>query len=83
MTIATSDRPTTIKVSQATHRRLKVGSKQYRSIEDYLLHLLEVEERQSMIESMRQAVLATPPEQLASWRAESDAWETTSLSDIH
>jgi len=81
MTMTISDGPTTIKVSQSTHRRLKVGSKQYRSIDNYLNHLLEVEERQSMIESMRRAMAATPPDQMASWRAESDAWETVSLLD--
>jgi len=72
---------TTIKVSQATHRQLKAGAQPYRSIDDYINHLLRMEERQRMIDSMRQAILATTPDQLASWRAESDAWETTSLAD--
>jgi len=81
MTTTLPGRATTIKVSSATHRRLKAGARPYRSINDYLDHLLGLEERQRMIEAMRQAVSATGTQQMASWRAESDAWEAASLAD--
>jgi len=73
---------TTIKVSQSTHRQLKAGAQPYRSIDDYITHLLRLEQRQRMVEALRQAIQGTPPDQLASWRAESSAWETTSLTDL-
>ena len=72
---------TTIKVSQETHGRLKAGARPYRSINDYIDHLLSLEERQRMVEAMRQAIAATTEEQMASWRAESQAWESISLAD--
>jgi len=81
MTAATSAPATTIKVSQVTHRRLKTGARPYRSINDYIDHLLAREERQLMIEAMRQAIADTSPEQMASWRAESEVWETALLKD--
>ena len=81
MTVSVLNPSTTIKVSQATHRTLKAGATSYRSIDDYINHLLRLEERQRMVEAMRQAVSATAPEQMVSWRAESDVWETTSLAD--
>ena len=72
---------TTIKVTRATHRRLKAGAQPYRSINDYLEHLINLEERQRMVEEMRQAIAATSPEQIASWRSESRQWETAQLAD--
>jgi hypothetical protein len=81
MTITEISRPTTVKVSQVTHRRLKAGAQTHRSINDYIEHLLTLEERQRMVEDMRQAIAATSPEQWDSWRQESASWETTSLVD--
>jgi len=81
MTIVTPRPATTIKVSQEIHQRLKAGAQPYRSINDYLEHLLSLEERQRMVEAMRRAVAATTPEEMAAWRVESDAWEAASLAD--
>ncbi|MCL2803906.1 MAG: hypothetical protein FWD29_08175 [Micrococcales bacterium] len=81
MATTTPSPATTIKVSQATHRRLKAGARPYRSINDFIDHLLRLEQRQQMVEAMRQAIGATTPELMASWRAESDVWEAASLKD--
>ncbi|MCL2736887.1 MAG: hypothetical protein FWD75_09730 [Propionibacteriaceae bacterium] len=81
MPVLIPEASTSIKVSQSTHRKLKAGAKDYRSINDYLDYLLRLEERQRRVESMRQAIAATPPEHRASWLAESAAWESTSLAD--
>lgn len=81
MTTTVDDSQTTIKVPRAIHRQLKTGAGGYRSIADYIEHLLALEERQRMIEAMRVAMAASTDEQLESWREESQAWEAASLTD--
>ena len=81
MTSTASIGATTVKVSKMTHERLKAGAGAYRSMNDYLEYLLRLDERRQMIDAMRQAIANTPTDQMASWRAESAAWEATSLAD--
>ena len=83
MTIIDQTRPTTIKVSRETHQRLRAGATEFRSLDEYLRNLLEMEERQKMVENLRREIAGTPPELMESWRAESRAWENASLADAN
>ena len=73
---------TTVKVSRATHAKLKEGAKAFHSIDAYLDYLLKMEERRQMVAAARVAISKTSPEDMESYRAESEIWERASLEDM-
>lgn len=67
---------TTIKVSAEVRDRLKhQASAAHRTLGEHLAHLAELGERQARFASVREAMEATSPEALASYRDETHAWE--------
>ena len=74
---------TTIKVSARTQDRLREQTAGYRTMDGYLDHLLDQEERRRKVEALRGAIQATSVADLASWQAESDAWEHASSRGCH
>jgi len=72
---------TTIKVSAGVRDRLRAQAVGYRTMDEYLDHLLSMEDRRRKVASLRAAIAATSAEGMASWRAESKAWESASVGD--
>jgi predicted transcriptional regulator len=67
---------TTIKVSTEVRDRLKrQASAAHRTLGEHLAHLAELGDRQSRFAAMRAAIDATHPDDAASYRVETDAWE--------
>jgi len=76
-----AETPTSVKVKRVTHQKLKAGATSFHSINDYLDYLLELDERQRMIEAMRTAISKTPANEMDSYRREATAWENAELAD--
>ena len=71
---------TTIKVDSATRDRLKrQAAAADLTLGQHLARLADSADCEVRLRSLRAAVAATPPGVLASWAAESDAWEATEL----
>lgn len=67
---------TTIKVSTDVRDRLKAqAADAHRTLGEHLAHLADLGERQLRFDALRQAIAATPAEEMASYRAEVAAWE--------
>ena len=71
---------TTIKVDSATRDRLKRrAAAADLTLGQHLARLADCADREARLRSLRAAVAATPADVLASWTAESDAWEAAEL----
>lgn len=73
---------TTIKVPAGTRDRLKAGAaSRGLSLGAYLEELLEQTEREERWNALRDAMKATPAAEMDSYRAETEQWEISELSD--
>lgn len=73
---------TTIKVPSSTRNRLKAGAaSRGLSLGAYLEELVEQAEREQRWTALRDAIEATPAAAMESYRAETEQWETSELSD--
>lgn len=67
---------TTIKVSNEVRDRLKgQAALAHRTLGQHLEHLAGLGEREARMTALRAAMRATAPEDLASWREETSAWD--------
>lgn len=67
---------TTIKVPSEVRDRLKIqAALAHRTLGKHLEYLTELGERDARIASLRAAIAATPPEELASYREETRTWD--------
>lgn len=67
---------TTIKVSRDLRDRLKrQAAEEHRTLGDHLAYLASLAEKQRRLERLRAEIDATSPEDLASYREESEWWE--------
>jgi len=67
---------TTIKVSNEVRDRLKgQAALAHRTLGQHLEHLANLGEREARMAALRAAMRATSPEDLASWREETSAWD--------
>lgn len=67
---------TTIKVSAEVRDRLKLqAAAAHRTLGQHLAHLADLNDRRSRFVALKQAIDATSSEALASYRAETEAWE--------
>jgi hypothetical protein len=67
---------TTIKVSNAVRDRLKdQAALAHRTLGQHLEYLASLGEREARMASLREAVKATSPDHLASYREETRAWD--------
>ena len=63
---------TTIKVDSALRDRLKKQAQQAdRTLGGHLADLADLADRQARFAALRESIARTPPDELASWRAES------------
>jgi hypothetical protein len=73
---------TTIKVTPATRDRIKGHAQRAdRTINDYLDMLIDLADRELRFDALRAAIANTSAEDMASWRDETDVWETVELAD--
>ena len=73
---------TTIKVTPATRDRIKGHAQRAnRTINDYLDMLIDLADRELRFDALRVAIANTSAEDMASWRDETDVWETVELAD--
>ena len=73
---------TTIKVTPATRDRIKGHAQRAdRTINDYLDMLIDLADRELRFDALRAAIANTSAEDMASWRDETDVWETLELTD--
>lgn len=71
----TESMTTTIKVSSEVRDRLKSqAALAHRTLGQHLEHLASLGEREARLASLRAAVNATSPEDLESYRVETDIW---------
>lgn len=67
---------TTIKVTTDVRDRLKTqASAAHRTLGEHLAHLADMNDRRARFASLKQAIDATPKKELASYRAETEAWD--------
>ena len=67
---------TTIKVPNDVRDLLKAqAAAAHRTLGEHLAYLAELEERSGRLAAMREAIAATPPEAMESYRAELDQWQ--------
>ena len=72
----TKSMTTTIKVANDVRDRLKAqAAAAHRTLGEHLAYLADVEERSARLAAMREAIAATLPEAMESYRAELDAWQ--------
>jgi len=68
---------TTIKVSTDVRDRLKLqAAAAGRTLGDHLRHLADLGDRASRFEALRMAIARSGPDELASYREETAAWES-------
>lgn len=78
----TQSMTTTIKVSDELRDRLKAqASRAGRTLGAHLAALADLEDRRERLAAMEQAVRETPTSALEQYRAESEQWEATELTD--
>jgi predicted transcriptional regulator len=71
---------TTIKVDHLLRDRLKAqAAAGHRTLGEHLAHLADAADRAERFGALRTAVAATPPEELAGWERETNAWEGAEL----
>lgn len=67
---------TTIKVSNEVRDRLKgQAASAHRTLGQHLEYLANLGEREARLAALAAAMRASSPEDLASWREETEAWE--------
>ncbi len=67
---------TTIKVTTDVRDRLKAqAAGAHRTLGEHLAHLADLGDRQDRFDRLREAIAATPAEQMESYRDEVAAWE--------
>ncbi len=67
---------TTIKVSNEVRDRLKTqAAAAHRTLGEHLAHLADLGERSERFVALRAAIAATEPTDIASYRAETTAWD--------
>lgn len=67
---------TTIKVSGEVRDRLKgQASRAHRTLGQHLEYLANLGERETRMAALRGAIRSTSPEDMASWREETSAWD--------
>lgn len=74
---------TTIKVSNELRDRLKaLAATENLTLGEFLARLVDAEDRRRRLASLRAAIESTSADELASYRAETEAWERAELTDM-
>lgn len=74
---------TTIKVSMATRDRLKAqAAAENVSLGEHLTRLADLSDREARFGLLKEAIANTPDHLGASYREETDLWESTELTDL-